>query len=104
MTLKSYITSKFQSLGIQLSDADLFDVYTASGLEENTEINGDNINLVNLGIISFIPAFLLKAKSISENGFSMSWYGKGIQEYYSFLCNKYGLEDKLSDKPKINFL
>ena len=104
MTVKEYITSKFQSFGIQLSEADLFDVYTASGLSETTEINGDNINLVNLGIISFIPAFLLKPKSVSENGFSMSWDENGVKDYYSFLCDKYGMEDKLSDKPKINFI
>jgi len=27
-----------------------------------------------------------------------------VKEYYSFLCKRYGLEDTLSDKPKVRFL
>lgn len=62
-----------------------------------------NIGLVSVAMAKFIPSLLLRATSISENGFSMSWDTKGVKEYYSFLCKKYGFEDTLSDKPKIRF-
>lgn len=104
MTVKDYITSKFQSFGYKISDADLLDVYNASGLSELMEVDADNTNLINLGLIAFIPSLLLHPKSISENGFSMSWDVKGMKEFYSYLCVKYGKEDTLTDKPRIIFL
>ena len=63
-----------------------------------------NIGLVSVAMAEFIPSLLLRATSISENGFSMSWNIQGVKEYYSFLCKKYGLEYTLSDKPKVRFL
>ena len=104
MIVKDYITQKFSTFGIQVSDADLLDMYLASGLSEGTEIDSDNMNLINLGFIEFIPQLLLRATSVSESGFSMSWDISGIKTFYSLLCDKYGKEDKLSDKPTISFL
>jgi hypothetical protein len=104
MILKDYITEKLSTFGIQVSDADLLDMQFYSGLDEGEELNADNINLVNIGLIDFIPQLLLKATSVSENGFSMSWDINGIKSFYSMLCEKYGKEDILTDKPRINFL
>ena len=51
------------------------------------------------------PLFYFRPSSIGESGFSMSWDIKGIKDYYSFLCKKYGLKDELNtDKPKVKFL
>lgn len=76
----------------------------------NSKISGeDEMNegchaRVSVAIAKFIPSLLLRATSISESGFSMSWDLQGIKDYYSFLCEKYGLKDELSDKPKVTFL
>ena len=86
MTVNDYISQKFQTFGINLSEADLL-----------------KIGRVSVAMAQFIRSLLLRATSISENGFSMSWDTKGVKEYYSFLCKKYGLEDTLSDKPKVRF-
>ena len=59
---------------------------------------------VSVAIAKFIPSLLLRATSISESGFSMSWNIQGIKDYYSFLCKKYGLKDELSNNPKVTFL
>lgn len=68
------------------------------------EMDENNNGFISVAMAKFIPSLLLRATSISENGFSMSWNIQGVKEYYSFLCKKYGLEDTLSDKPKVRFL
>lgn len=104
MTVKDYISKKFQTFGINLSEADLLEISLSSGISGEDEMDQSNIGLVSVAMAKFIPSLLLRATSISENGFSMSWDTQGLKEYYSFLCMKYGLEDTLSDKPKVRFL
>ena len=67
-------------------------------------MNNDYYDRVSVAIAKFIPSLLLRATSISESGFSMSWNIQGIKDYYSFLCKQYGLTDELTDKPKVTFL
>lgn len=104
MTVKDYISQKFQTFGINLSEADLLEISLSSGISGEDEMDLSNIGLVSVAMAKFIPSLLLRATSISENGFSMSWNTQGLKEYYSFLCKKCGLEDTLSDKPKVRFL
>lgn len=105
MNVREYISSKFQSFGIQLSEADLLDMSlnARKGLDE--EVSQVNIGAVSVAVARFIPSLLLRATSISESGFSMSWNIQGIKDYYSLLCRQYGLKDELNDnKPKIRIL
>lgn len=104
MIVNDYISQKFQPFGINLSEADLLEISLSSGISGEDEMGSSNIGLVSVAIAKFIPSLLLRATSISENGFSMSWDTQGLKEYYSFLCKKYGLEDTLSDKSKVRFL
>lgn len=105
MTVKEYISSKFQSFGIQLSEADLLDMSLNAKKELDDEVSQDNIVSVSVAMARFIPSLLLRATSIGESGFSMSWNIDGIKDYYSLLCKQYGLTDELNDnKPKIRFL
>lgn len=104
MTVNDYIQQRFQTFDIQLSEADFFDMCLNANISGEDEMNEDCHGRVSVAIAKFIPSLLLRATSISENGFSMSWDTKGLKEYYSFLCKKYGLEDTLSDKPKVRFL
>ena len=100
MKVADYIKQKFQTFGIQLSEADLLDI--SLGLD--AELTEDNKTRVNVAIVKFIPNLLLRATSISESGFSMSWNIQGIKDYYSLKCKEYGLVDELSNKPKVAFL
>lgn len=104
MTVNDYISQKFQTFGINLSEADLLEISLSSGISGEDEMGPSNIGLISVAMAKFIPSLLLRATSISENGFSMSWNTQGLKEYYSFLCKKYGLEDTLSDKSKVRFL
>lgn len=104
MTINKYISDKFQKYGIAMSEADLLDIALGSGLNESDEVTKENISRVNVSIVRFIPELLLRASSISESGFSMSWDVNGLKDYYSLMCKHYGLKDKLSNKPKATFL
>ena len=104
MTVNDYIQQKFQTFGIQLSEADLLDMCLNAKISGEDEMNADCYGRVSVAIAKFIPSLLLRATSISESGFSMSWNIQGIKDYYSFLCKEYGLKDELSDKPKCTFL
>lgn len=109
MTVSDYIKGKFQTFGITVSEADLLELSLSSGINVEDEMNQQNIGLVSVSIVGFIPSLLLRAtsKSVSENGHSksQSWDISGIKEYYAFLCKKYGLDDELNaDKPKVRFL
>lgn len=100
MIVGDYIKQKFQTFGIQLSEADLLDI----SLEVNDEVTDDNKLKISVSIAKFIPSLLLRAQSISESGFSMSWNIQGVKDYYSWACKEYGLKDELSNKPKVTFL
>lgn len=104
MTVNEYISQKFQSFGINLSKADLLDMCLNAEISGEDEMNEDCHGRVSVAIAKFIPSLLLRATSISESGFSMSWNIQGIKDYYSFLCKQYGLKDELSNKPKVTFL
>ncbi|RGS33657.1 DUF6706 family protein [Bacteroides cellulosilyticus] len=104
MTVNEYISQKFQTFGIQLSEAELLDMCLNSKISGEDEMNEDCYGRVSVAIVKFIPSLLLRATSISESGFSMSWNIQGIKDYYSWLCKQYGLKDELSNKPKVTFL
>lgn len=101
MTIKDYITSKFQTFGIELSEADLADIsMTVSLTDEFTQENKNDIYLALVG--SVIPQLLLRPKSISESGFSISYDNDALKNYYAWLCNELGIEDTLNDISKIS--
>ena len=104
MTVNDYILQKFQTFSANLSEADLFDICLNAKISGGGEMNEDCQTRVSVAIAKFIPSLLLRATSISESGFSMSWNIQGIKDYYSFLCKQYGLKDELGNKPKVTFL
>ena len=105
MNVRQYISDKFQSFGIQVSEADLLDMSLNARVNIEDDVDADVIDNISVAIARFIPSLLLRASSISESGFSMSWNIQGIKDYYSLLCKKYGLKDELNDnKPKIRIL
>lgn len=105
MIVREYISDKFQSFGIQVSDADLLDISLNARVNIEDDVDADVIDNISVAIARFIPSLLLRPTSINESGFSMSWNTQGVKDYYSLLCKKYGLKDELNDnKPKIRIL
>lgn len=105
MNVRQYISDKFQSFGIQVSEADLLDMSLNARVNIEDDVDADVIDNISVAIARFIPSLLLRPTSINESGFSMSWNTQGVKDYYSLLCKKYGLKDELNDnKPKIRIL
>lgn len=101
MTIRQYITSKFQSFGINLSEADLFDIYLSVDFDE--DMTKENRNLVYKIIAKdIIPHLLNRPKSISENGFSVSYDTDDLLRYHAWLCKEVGIEDTLNKVSKIS--
>ena len=101
MKARDYIKQKFQTFGINLSEADLLDMCLNAKVSGEDEMSEDYYGRVSVAITKFIPSLLLRANSISESGFSMSWNIQGIKDYYSFLCKKYGLNNALGNRIKV---
>lgn len=104
MTINKYISDKFQKYGITMPEADLLDIALNSRLNVADEVTDENITRINVAIVRFVPELLLRATSISESGFSMSWNLEGLKSYYTLMCKHYGIKDKLSNEPKATFL
>lgn len=105
MTVQDYIQQKFQTFGISMSEADLLDISIRANVGMGDEMGIDNHNVVNMAIARSIPSLLLRATSVGESGFSMSWDINGLKAYYSYLCRQYGLKDEINtDKPRVKFL
>jgi len=105
MNVRKYISDKFQSFGIQVSEADLLDMSLNAKVAIDDDVMSDNVDSISVAIARFIPSLLLRPTSINESGFSISWNTQGVRDYYSLLCKKYGLKDELNDnKPKIRIL
>lgn len=100
MTVQEYITSKLSAFGINVSNADLAEIGLTVDLtaEFNTETKTEALTALALNVL---PQYLLRAKSVSENGFSISWDNDALLKYYAFLCNQLGIEDTLNDISKI---
>lgn len=91
MTIKEYITSKFNSL--QIAETFYADMLIESGLSADAEYDSTNQQSVGLAIISMIEeiALMPKLSSISEGGMSMSWNYADLGKYYLYLCRKWGV-------------
>lgn len=95
MTIREYIVSKFQSFGISLSEADFVDVSMSVNLDER--ISDENrLDALRAVAISVIPQLLLRAKSISENGFTISWDNDALLKYYAWLCDTLEIDNMLN--------
>ena len=86
MTVGEYITDRFQTFGVSLSEADLFDVTLS-----DPEITKENREQVLRAMTGIIPAILAMPESVNENGFSVQWDKSGLREYYRMLCNQLGI-------------
>ena len=105
MNVTEYIQQRFQTFGISVSEADLFDICLSANVYQEDEVIAENHALINVGIVRFIPTLLLRATSVGEGGFSASWDVKAMKDYYTYMCKKYGLKDELStEKPRVRFL
>lgn len=97
MTIKEYIKQKFQTFGIQLSEADILDISLSNGLNVDDEVASQNHSPITVVIVEYIPNLLLRASSFTENKLSMSWDTNSLKSFYSLKCKEYGMDDLLNE-------
>jgi hypothetical protein len=92
MTIREYITAKFKAWNV--SEVQFLDLFVTSGIDVDLELTTDNVAEVNKAIIPLVEELMLSptVKSISENGFSLSWDYSNIGRYYMWLCRKFGVD------------
>jgi hypothetical protein len=101
MTIKDYIAGKLEHSHLTLNDSDWADIersvsLTASDTEEN-------IRKAFLVLATkILPFYQNQASSVSENGFSISFYEKEVNSLQSWLCNYLGIEDSLNEETSIS--
>lgn len=96
MTIHEYIRQRFAAFGIDISEAQLLDIWA------NDDWTVENVlSDVQLAIVQYIPT-LLAYPNVSESGFSVSWNEKGLKEYYGFMCKQLGITNVF--QPKIRFI
>lgn len=101
MTVLEYISSKLNSYGVKVNEADLLDMSLNGNITLSDEVDSTNIKQVDIAIAGFIPGLLLRP-NVSEGGFSMTYNPESIKEYYGMICKKYGLNNNLN--PKVTFM
>jgi hypothetical protein len=103
MTVKDYIAGKLSPLRIQPSEADWTDIERNVPLE--SEATEANIRMAYMALATnVLPFYLNMARSVSENGFSISFDGEGLRAFHAWLCKYLGISDTINAKPKITFL
>jgi hypothetical protein len=103
MTAREYISGKFATFNIILSEADLIDMSLDAGVDLNDEVTRDNKRAVEVAMCKFIPSLLLRPTSVSEGSVSFSHSESGVREYYSFLCKQYGMADAVNPRAAVTF-
>lgn len=101
MTKKQYISQRFASLGLQLTEADLVDM-NITNVDE--DVTTENQQSLYVSFVKFIPMILLRPTTISEGGTTISRANKSdIEAFYKNECKRLGLKDELTSKPKVIF-
>jgi hypothetical protein len=103
MTVREYIASKLKPLRLLLSDADWSDI--SKYVDPEAEDTDENIRAAYTVLATkVLPFYVNQAKSVSENGFSISFDGNGVLDFYVWLCKYLGIKDNLTSKPRVTFL
>jgi hypothetical protein len=91
MTVGEYISAKFKAWNI--SDAQMLDVMVDSGLNADDEMTSEVKDDVQKAMIPLVEELMLLPilKTVSENGFSVTWDFSNMGRYYLWLCRKYGV-------------
>ena len=86
MTNGEFISKRLRAFGV--TDADLM---TVTGVD----LDGDvNVAMAEQAMIPLLAELAVAPyqKSVSENGFSVSWDMSKIGWWYRYLCSKYGIK------------
>lgn len=104
MTVKEFITKRYQSFGGVAPEHEIEAVVLAGELDPNANLTRETLMIAERAFVQRIPEMLLQPTSVSELGVSISRAGQdALRVYYRAKCRELGLENLLdaSERPRV---
>ena len=104
MTVKEFITKRYQSFGGVAPEHEIEAVVLAGELDPDANLTRETLMIAERAFVQRIPEMLLQPTSVSELGVSISRAGAdALRAYYRAKCRELGLENLLdaSERPKV---
>lgn len=104
MTVKEFITKRYQSFGGVAPEHEIEAVVLAGELDPDANLTRETLMIAERAFVQRIPEMLLQPTSVSELGVSISRAGQdALRVYYRAKCRELGLENLLdaSERPKV---
>lgn len=104
MTVKEFITKRYQSFGGVAPEHEVEAVVLSGELDPDAALTRETLLIAERAFVQRIPEMLLQPTSVSELGVSISRAGQdALRVYYRAKCRDLGLENLLdtSERPKV---
>lgn len=104
MTVKEFITKRYQSFGGVAPEHEIEAVVLAGELDPDANLTRETLMIAERAFVQRIPEMLLQPTSVSELGVSISRAGAdALRAYYRAKCRELGLENLLdaSERPRV---
>ena len=104
MTVKEFITKRYQSFGGVAPEHEIEAVVLAGELDPDANLTRETLMIAERAFVQRIPEMLLQPTSVSELGVSISRAGAdALRIYYRAKCRELGLENLLdaSERPRV---
>lgn len=104
MTIKEFITKRYQSFGGVVPEHEVEAVVLAGELDPDANLTRETLMIAERAFVQRIPEMLLQPTSVSELGVSISRAGAdALRAYYRAKCRELGLENLLdaSERPRV---
>lgn len=104
MTIKEFITKRYQSFGGVAPEHEVEAVVLAGELDPDAALTRETLMIAERAFVQRIPEMLLQPTSVSELGVSISRAGAdALRVYYRAKCRELGLENLLdaSERPRV---
>ena len=104
MTVKEFITKRYQSFGGVAPDHEIEAVVLAGELDPDANLTRETLMIAERAVVQRIPEMLLQPTSVSELGVSIPRAGQdALRVYYRAKCRELGLGNLLdaSERPKV---
>ncbi|MEA1849189.1 DUF6706 family protein [Chryseobacterium sp. MHB01] len=106
MKVRDYITANLELWSVDLSDSLIDAELINVGLNGDSEYNSESEVKTKTLFYNIIPKLLLRPKSVSEGGYSITYDSEGIKSYYDILCQELEfpnvlLKNKIRDRSNL---
>jgi hypothetical protein len=95
MKVRDYITANLELWSVDISDSLIDAELINAGLNGDSEYNTEVEVKTNTLFYNLIPKLLLRAKSVSEGGYSITYDNEAMIAYFGIIADKLELPNTL---------